>query len=76
MPNEDRFSTIKCSCVYICPSAKDMALLAEEVCGCKAELLKGGMGGVNTTQILRHLIEGQPVLIPYPEESHFDTMCY
>ncbi|XP_041919276.1 UPF0692 protein C19orf54 homolog [Alosa sapidissima] len=53
-------------------SAKDMTSLAQEVCGCKAELLKGGMDGVNFPRILRHLIEGQPVLIPYDEDFNHE----
>lgn len=47
-------------------SAKNMALLAEEICGCKAELLSGGLNGDNATTISTHLWGRQPVLIPYP----------
>ncbi|CAG6002455.1 unnamed protein product [Menidia menidia] len=47
-------------------SASNMALLAEEVCGCKAELLSGGLTGENGTTMVGHLWGGQPVLIPYP----------
>lgn len=47
-------------------SANYMALLAEEVCSCKAELLSGGLSGNNAAAIIRHLCGGQPVLIPYP----------
>lgn len=43
-----------------------MVLLAEEVCGCKAELLSGGLSGRNRATIIKHLWGGQPVLIPYP----------
>lgn len=43
-----------------------MALLAEEVCGCKTEVLSGGLSGSNDATIIRHLWGGQPVLIPYP----------
>lgn len=43
-----------------------MALLAEEVCGCKAELLSGGLSGNNATAIISHLWGRRPVLIPYP----------
>lgn len=53
-------------------SARDMALLAEEVCGCKAELLQGGMRGTNTPFILKHLLEGQPVLVPYDEDFNHE----
>ena len=52
--------------VRVCALAQDMAKLAEEVCGCHAEHLSGGMGGANSTRILRHLSAGFPVLIPYP----------
>ena len=48
-------------------SAENMALLAEEVCGCKAELLSGGLSGNNAATIITHLWGGQPVLIPYPD---------
>lgn len=47
-------------------SANNMALLAEEVCGCKAELLSGGLSGKNTKAIITHLWGREPVLIPYP----------
>lgn len=46
--------------------AENMALLAEEVCGCKAQLLSGGLSGNNAAAIITHLWEKQPVLIPYP----------
>jgi hypothetical protein len=55
-----------CVCVCVSDSASDMAMLAEEVCGCRAELLSGGMSGDNSTAILKHLADGQPVLIPDP----------
>ncbi len=47
-------------------SADNMALLAEEVCGCEAELLSGGLSGNNAATIIAHLWGRQPVLIPYP----------
>ena len=57
-----------------CGSARDMALLAEEVCVCRVELLSGGMGGDNSRTILTHLCEGQPVLIPDPStHTHAHT---
>lgn len=43
-----------------------MAQLAEELCGCKAELLTGGLNGSNAATMVAHLWKGQPVLIPYP----------
>lgn len=43
-----------------------MAQLAEELCGCKAELLTGGLNGANAAAMVAHLWKGQPVLIPYP----------
>lgn len=43
-----------------------MAQLAEEICGCKAELLTGGLSGANAATMVAHLWKGQPVLIPYP----------
>lgn len=69
-------------------SAHNMTLLAEEACGCKAELLSGGLDGNNRETIIRHLWKGQPVLIPYPAHQkkpqgtvhsdwaeHFLTTC-
>lgn len=47
-------------------TASDMALLAEEVCGSRVQRLAGGMIGDNTALILKHLTDGQPILIPYP----------
>lgn len=43
-----------------------MARLAEEVCDCKAQLLSGGLSGNNAAAIITHLLDRQPVLIPYP----------
>ncbi|XP_062274892.1 actin maturation protease [Scomber scombrus] len=53
-------------------SANNMALLAEEVCGCKAELLSGGLSGKNAETIIRHLWGRQPVLIPYDEDYNHE----
>ncbi|XP_029570362.1 actin maturation protease isoform X2 [Salmo trutta] len=53
-------------------SASDMAMLAEEVCGCRAELLSGGMSGDNSTAVLKHLADGQAVLIPYDEDFNHE----
>ncbi|XP_056229712.1 actin maturation protease [Seriola aureovittata] len=53
-------------------SANNMALLAEEVCGCKAELLSGGLSGNNAATIITHLWGGQPVLIPYDEDFNHE----
>lgn len=49
-------------------SAQNMALLAEEVCCCKAELLTGGLQAENAASIIKHLWDRQPVLIPYDED--------
>lgn len=57
-------------------SADNMALLAEEVCGCKAELLSGGLSGKNAATIIKHLWGRQPVLIPYPRpKQNFREGC-
>ena len=56
--------------IYTYISAHNMALLAEEVCSCKAELLVGGMSG-NVSTIVAHMCEGHPILIPYP--LHFSV---
>ncbi|KAM9318882.1 actin maturation protease isoform 1-T1 [Pholidichthys leucotaenia] len=53
-------------------SARNMALLAEEVCGCKAELLSGGLNGNNAAAIITHLWGRQPVLIPYDEDYNHE----
>lgn len=44
-----------------------MALLAEEVYGIRVQRLSGGMTGDHAALILRHLTDGQPILIPYPD---------
>lgn len=44
----------------------DMGKLAQEVLGCGAELLRGGLGPPNRDRILKHLLAGHPLLIPYP----------
>uniref|UniRef100_A0A1A8FWD5 Actin maturation protease n=1 Tax=Nothobranchius korthausae TaxID=1143690 RepID=A0A1A8FWD5_9TELE len=53
-------------------SASNLALLAEEVCGCKAELLSGGLSGCNGAAIFKHLWAGQPVLIPYDNDLNHE----
>ncbi|MCJ8733136.1 hypothetical protein PDJAM_G00219650 [Pangasius djambal] len=53
-------------------SASDMALLAEEVCGFRVQRLSGGMTGDNAALILKHLTDGQPVLIPYDEDFNHE----
>ncbi|XP_075997046.1 actin maturation protease [Genypterus blacodes] len=53
-------------------SARDMALLAEEVCTCTAKLLSGGLSGNNATTIITHLWSRQPVLIPYDEDFNHE----
>ncbi|XP_026865883.2 UPF0692 protein C19orf54 homolog isoform X1 [Electrophorus electricus] len=53
-------------------SASDMALLAEEVCGCRVQRLSGGMAGDNAVTIQKHLTGGQPILIPYPYDEDFN----
>ncbi|XP_041668788.1 UPF0692 protein C19orf54 homolog [Cheilinus undulatus] len=53
-------------------SADNMALLAEEVCSCKADLLSGGLSGDNAETIITHLWGGQPVLIPYDEDYNHE----
>lgn len=52
-----------------------MALLAEEVCGCKAKLLLGGLSGNNAAAIISHLWGRQPVLIPYPGPNHGERVA-
>ncbi|XP_072320213.1 actin maturation protease isoform X2 [Eucyclogobius newberryi] len=49
-------------------SAQNMALLAEEICCCRAQLLSGGLRDNNALSIIKHLWDRQPVLIPYDED--------
>ncbi|KAI4874356.1 hypothetical protein NFI96_022216 [Prochilodus magdalenae] len=53
-------------------SAADMAQLAQEVCGCRVQRLSCGMMGDNAARILKHLTEGQPILIPYDEDFNHE----
>ncbi|XP_012589236.1 PREDICTED: UPF0692 protein C19orf54 homolog isoform X2 [Condylura cristata] len=53
-------------------SAANMGRLAREVLGCHAELLCGGLGSPNRDRILRHLVAGQPLLIPYDEDFNHE----
>ncbi|CAN9511436.1 unnamed protein product [Ophioblennius macclurei] len=53
-------------------SAQNMALLAEEVCRVKAELLTDGMKGNNAAAIIAHLWGRQPVLIPYDMDHNLE----
>uniref|UniRef100_A0A663FI30 Actin maturation protease n=1 Tax=Aquila chrysaetos chrysaetos TaxID=223781 RepID=A0A663FI30_AQUCH len=56
-------------------SAADMAALAEELFPCRAELLSGGLEGSNRPRILRHLLGGLPLLVPYDEDSNHEPCC-
>ncbi|XP_004620840.2 actin maturation protease [Sorex araneus] len=53
-------------------SVADMGRLAQEVLGCRAELLCGGLGPPNRDRILRHLLAGHPLLIPYDEDFNHE----
>ncbi|KAL4647363.1 hypothetical protein GN956_G7919 [Arapaima gigas] len=53
-------------------SARDMAALAEETCGCRAVQLTGGMNGANIHPIIKHLASGKPILIPYDEDFNHE----
>uniref|UniRef100_A0A8C5JY25 Actin maturation protease n=2 Tax=Jaculus jaculus TaxID=51337 RepID=A0A8C5JY25_JACJA len=55
-------------------SVADMGKLAQETLGCQAELLCGGLGGPNRDCVLKHLIAGQPLLVPY-DEDHNHAPC-
>ncbi|XP_072775919.1 actin maturation protease-like [Taeniopygia guttata] len=46
-------------------SAAQLAALAQELLPCRAELLQGGLGGHNRARILRHLLRGHLLLVPY-----------
>ncbi|XP_077630061.1 actin maturation protease isoform X1 [Crocuta crocuta] len=53
-------------------SVADMGKLAQEALGCSAELLCGGLGGPNRDRVLRHLVAGYPLLIPYDEDFNHE----
>ncbi|KAF5905481.1 UPF0692 protein C19orf54 isoform X1, partial [Clarias magur] len=53
-------------------SASDMAVLAQEVCGVRVQRLSGGIAGDNAALILKHLTDGQPVLVPYDEDFNHE----
>ncbi|XP_046537810.1 UPF0692 protein C19orf54 homolog isoform X1 [Equus quagga] len=53
-------------------SVADMGRLAQEALGCQAELLCGGLGGPNRDHVLRHLVAGHPLLIPYDEDFNHE----
>ncbi|XP_062965772.1 actin maturation protease isoform X3 [Cynocephalus volans] len=53
-------------------SVADMGRLAQEVLGCQAELLCGGLGSPNRDLVLQHLVSGQPLLIPYDEDFNHE----
>ncbi|XP_072704886.1 actin maturation protease [Ciconia boyciana] len=53
-------------------SAADMAALAQDLFPCRAELLSGGLEGPNRPRILRHLVGGLPLLVPYDEDSNHE----
>ncbi|XP_005987906.3 actin maturation protease [Latimeria chalumnae] len=53
-------------------SAADMLKLAQEVFHCEAELVSGGMMGNNQRKILRHLVSGCPLLLPYDEDFNHE----
>uniref|UniRef100_UPI000B4DC924 actin maturation protease n=1 Tax=Lonchura striata TaxID=40157 RepID=UPI000B4DC924 len=57
-----------------CPAAQ-LASLAQELLPCRAELLQGGLGGPNRARILRHLLGGQPLLVPYDGDSNHAPCC-
>lgn len=54
-------------CVCFLSAVANMGRLAQEALGCQAELLCGGLGGPNRDHVLRHLVAGHPLLIPYPK---------
>ncbi|XP_049643156.1 UPF0692 protein C19orf54 homolog isoform X2 [Suncus etruscus] len=53
-------------------SVADMGKLAQEVLGCSAELLRGGLGPPNRDRVLQHLLAGHPLLIPYDEDFNHE----
>ncbi|XP_054553161.1 actin maturation protease isoform X2 [Talpa occidentalis] len=53
-------------------SAANMGTLAQEVLGCHAELLCGGLGSPNRDRVLWHLVAGHPLLIPYDEDFNHE----
>ncbi|XP_049756257.1 UPF0692 protein C19orf54 homolog isoform X1 [Elephas maximus indicus] len=53
-------------------SVADMSRLAQEVLGCQAEVLSGGLGSPNRDRVLQHLIAGHLLLIPYDEDFNHE----
>lgn len=53
-------------------SVADMGRLAQEVLGCQAEVLCGGLGGPNRDHVLQHVVAGHPLLIPYDEDFNHE----
>ncbi|XP_054530134.1 actin maturation protease isoform X9 [Pan troglodytes] len=53
-------------------SVADMGRLAQEVLGCQAKLLSGGLGGPNRDLVLQHLVTGHPLLIPTSYDEDFN----
>uniref|UniRef100_A0A8C9P1U7 Actin maturation protease n=1 Tax=Spermophilus dauricus TaxID=99837 RepID=A0A8C9P1U7_SPEDA len=53
-------------------SVADMGRLAQETLSCQTELLCGSLGGPNRDLVLRHLITGYPLLIPYDEDFNHE----
>ncbi|PNJ19071.1 C19orf54 isoform 10 [Pongo abelii] len=49
-----------------------MGRLAQEVLGCQAKLLSGGLGGPNRDLVLQHLVTGHPLLIPTSYDEDFN----
>ncbi|KAG8001978.1 UPF0692 protein C19orf54-like protein [Nibea albiflora] len=47
-------------------------MFSEEVCGCKAELVSGGLSGNNAAAIVTHLWRRQPVLIPHRYDEDYN----
>uniref|UniRef100_G3TTA0 Actin maturation protease n=1 Tax=Loxodonta africana TaxID=9785 RepID=G3TTA0_LOXAF len=56
-------------------SVADMSRLAQEVLGCQAEVLSGGLGSPNRDRVLQHLIAGHLLLIPYYDEDFNHEPC-
>lgn len=54
-------------------SARNMAVLAEDVLKCKADVWENGLTDI--AGVLHHLAEGWPVLVPYDADGNFEPCC-
>ncbi|XP_013785096.1 UPF0692 protein C19orf54 homolog [Limulus polyphemus] len=54
-------------------SARNMAVLAEDVLKCNADVWENGLS--DTVAVLHHLAEGWPILVPYDADGNHEPCC-